>query len=54
MKKALPIPEERSKPKRGGRRHRRQKEQQEVSEIQKQLNRIKFGEREDTVGLKGK
>ncbi|CDJ57722.1 putative snoRNA binding domain-containing protein [Eimeria maxima] len=54
IKKALPIPEERSKAKRGGKRHRRQKEQQEMTEIQKQLNRMKFGEQEDTVGLKGK
>ncbi|XP_026193256.1 U4/U6 small nuclear ribonucleoprotein Prp31 homolog [Cyclospora cayetanensis] len=52
MKKALPAPDERSKPKRGGKRHRRLKEKQELSEVQKQLNRMKFGEQEDTVGLK--
>ncbi|OEH78405.1 snoRNA binding domain-containing protein [Cyclospora cayetanensis] len=54
MKKALPAPDERSKPKRGGKRHRRLKEKQELSEVQKQLNRMKFGEQEDTVGLKGR
>ncbi|KAL8452359.1 hypothetical protein Emag_002478 [Eimeria magna] len=54
MKKALPAPEERSKPKRGGKRHRRLKEKYELSEVQKQLNRVKFGEQEDTIGLKAK
>ncbi|CDJ43725.1 hypothetical protein ETH_00027530 [Eimeria tenella] len=53
VKKALPAPEDRAKPKRGGKRHRRLKEKRELSEIQKQLNRVKFGEQEDTVGLKG-
>ncbi|KAL8272331.1 hypothetical protein Esti_003742 [Eimeria stiedai] len=54
MKKALPAPEERSKPKRGGKRHRRLKEKYELSEVQRQLNRVKFGEQEDTIGLNAK
>eukprot|EP00397_Hematodinium_sp_SG-2012_P018653 GEMP01019116.1.p1 GENE.GEMP01019116.1~~GEMP01019116.1.p1 ORF type:complete len:488 (+),score=125.79 GEMP01019116.1:39-1502(+) len=43
QKKALPIPEDKPRPKRGGKRHRRMKEKYGQSEIHKQAQRINFG-----------
>ena len=38
------LPELQPKKKRGGKRHRKNKELQEMSELRKQQNRLKFGE----------
>jgi len=40
----LPVPDLQPKKKRGGKRHRKNKELQEMSELRKQQNRLKFGE----------
>lgn len=52
MKKILPIPDDRPKPRRGGKRSRRAKEKYGMSELQKQANRLRFGlEAEGDYGL---
>ena len=43
MTKALPVPLSRSKPKRGGKRYRKEKERMAITEIGKQKNRMHFG-----------
>ena len=50
--KILPVPIEKSRPKRGGARHRKMKEKYGASEFQKKMNRVKFGEaeKEDAFG----
>lgn len=51
MKKALPIPDDGPKRRRGGKRHRRAKEKYGLSEVRKQANRLAFGpEAEDEMG----
>lgn len=51
MKKALPVPDDGSKRRRGGKRHRRAKEKYGLSEFRKQANRLAFGtEAEEEVG----
>ncbi|KAJ3026940.1 UNVERIFIED_CONTAM: U4/U6 small nuclear ribonucleoprotein Prp31 [Siphonaria sp. JEL0065] len=47
--KALPIPNDGPKKKRGGKRHRAQKERMAATESQKAQNRMKFGEAEDEI-----
>ncbi|PFH32859.1 snoRNA binding domain-containing protein [Besnoitia besnoiti] len=54
QKKALPAPDERARPKRGGKKYRRMKEKYELTEVHKQLNRMQFGVEEDQNGLKAK
>lgn len=49
-KKALPIPEEKKRSKRGGRRVRRLKERYAVSELQAQHNKISFSLNEGEYG----
>jgi len=43
IKKTLPVPEEQPRKKRGGKRHRRNKEKYGITEIQKKRNRLGFG-----------
>lgn len=43
QKKVLPIPDEKVKRKRGGRRYRKLKEKTEITELRKQINRLPFG-----------
>ncbi|KAJ3314623.1 AP-1 complex subunit mu-1 [Blyttiomyces sp. JEL0837] len=47
--KALPVPDEGQKKRRGGKRMRRQKERMAVTEAWKAQNRVKFGEAEEEV-----
>lgn len=47
VKKALPIPLEKPKPKRGGKKYRRMKERMQITELQKQRNRMGFNKAED-------
>ncbi|CEL98412.1 unnamed protein product [Vitrella brassicaformis CCMP3155] len=55
QKKALPLPDEKPKARRGGRKYRRMKEKYGMSEFRKQANRLKFGpDAEEEYGLKGK
>eukprot|EP00922_Rhytidocystis_sp_ex-Travisia-forbesii_P003164 GHVS01004641.1.p1 GENE.GHVS01004641.1~~GHVS01004641.1.p1 ORF type:complete len:484 (-),score=86.80 GHVS01004641.1:227-1678(-) len=52
LKKSLPMPDEKRKSKRGGKRYRRMKEKYGMSEYRKMANRTKFGpEEEEQVGL---
>lgn len=52
QKKVLPLPDERGKTKRGGKRYRRMKEKYGLSDYRKAANRLKFGtEGEETYGL---
>ncbi|KAF8820102.1 snoRna binding domain-containing protein [Cardiosporidium cionae] len=52
QKKSLPVPDEKQKTRRGGKRLRRMKEKYGVTEIRKQANRMKFGlEAEDEPTL---
>eukprot|EP00382_Lankesteria_abbotti_P001936 CAMPEP_0113844740 /NCGR_PEP_ID=MMETSP0372-20130328/392_1 /TAXON_ID=340204 /ORGANISM="Lankesteria abbotti" /LENGTH=470 /DNA_ID=CAMNT_0000813751 /DNA_START=46 /DNA_END=1458 /DNA_ORIENTATION=+ /assembly_acc=CAM_ASM_000359 len=52
QKKALPIPDEKPRVRRGGKRYRRMKEKYSQSEFMKEANRMKFGtEAEDEFGL---
>ena len=46
LHKALPTPDEPKKKKRGGRRYRKMREQQRMSQLQKDRSRMKFGEEE--------
>jgi len=46
--KALPIPLQRAKPRRAGRRYRKEKEMRRMSELTKQKNRMAFGKEELT------
>jgi U4/U6 small nuclear ribonucleoprotein PRP31 len=50
MTKALPIPTEGKKKRRGGKRARKAKEAYATSELAKMQNRMKFGEEEQEVG----
>ncbi|EUD65046.1 hypothetical protein C922_04557 [Plasmodium inui San Antonio 1] len=43
QKKILPMPDEKRKRKRGGKRHRKLKEKTEITELRKQINRLPFG-----------
>lgn len=47
--KALPIPEDKPKKRRAGRRYRRYKEQYKMSHLRQLQNRIEFGKQEDTI-----
>eukprot|EP00920_Eleutheroschizon_duboscqi_P026133 GHVT01064635.1.p1 GENE.GHVT01064635.1~~GHVT01064635.1.p1 ORF type:complete len:543 (-),score=157.76 GHVT01064635.1:867-2495(-) len=52
QRKALPAPDDRPKPRRGGRRYRRLKEKFQTSDIRKAANRMKFGaDEEQEIGL---
>ncbi|KAF8819461.1 snoRna binding domain-containing protein [Cardiosporidium cionae] len=52
QKKSLPIPDEKQKTRRGGKRLRRMKEKYGITEVRKQANRLKFGlEAEDEPTL---
>mmetsp|Transcript_17412 Transcript_17412/g.43391 ORF Transcript_17412/g.43391 Transcript_17412/m.43391 type:complete len:85 (+) Transcript_17412:979-1233(+) len=44
--KALPVPDDKQRKKRGGKRIRRMKERFALTEVQKQANRLAFGEKE--------
>mmetsp|Transcript_2131 Transcript_2131/g.8375 ORF Transcript_2131/g.8375 Transcript_2131/m.8375 type:complete len:206 (+) Transcript_2131:1207-1824(+) len=48
--KPLPVPDERPGKKRGGRRHRKQKELYAMTDVRKQQNRMAFGKAEETYG----
>ncbi|GAA5996703.1 U4/U6-U5 snRNP complex subunit PRP31 [Rhodotorula paludigena] len=48
--KALPIPDEKKKNRRGGKRARKAKEAYAQTELRKQQNRLRFGEAEEEVG----
>lgn len=48
--KALPIPQENSKKRRGGRKARKAKEAHAQTELRKLQNRMKFGEAEEEIG----
>jgi U4/U6 small nuclear ribonucleoprotein PRP31 len=48
--KPLPVPDEKPKKRRGGRRLRKQKELYAVTELRKQQNRLAFGKPEETYG----
>lgn len=50
MVKALPIPQETSRKKRGGKRARKQKEAYAQTELRKLQNRMAFGEAEQEAG----
>lgn len=50
LTKALPIPNEGKKKRRGGKRARKAKEAYAASELAKLQNRMKFGEEEEEVG----
>lgn len=50
MTKALPIPNDGKKKRRGGKRARKAKEAYAASELAKLQNRMKFGEEEEEVG----
>lgn len=50
MIKALPIPDEGKKKRRGGKRARKAKEAYAASELAKLQNRMRFGEAEEEVG----
>eukprot|EP00823_Brevimastigomonas_motovehiculus_P005989 TRINITY_DN468_c0_g1_i1.p1 TRINITY_DN468_c0_g1~~TRINITY_DN468_c0_g1_i1.p1 ORF type:complete len:649 (-),score=271.01 TRINITY_DN468_c0_g1_i1:78-2024(-) len=52
-KKALPMPLEKPKKRRGGRRFRKMKEKYKVTELQKQKNRVAFGKAETTDDYTG-
>ncbi|GAW79270.1 U4/U6 small nuclear ribonucleoprotein PRP31 [Plasmodium gonderi] len=43
QKKILPMPDEKRKRKRGGKRYRKLKEKTEITELRKQINRLPFG-----------
>lgn len=43
LDKALPIPDEKPKKRRGGKRHRKRKEAMGMTDINKYANRMKFG-----------
>jgi U4/U6 small nuclear ribonucleoprotein PRP31 len=47
LDKALPIPDEQPKKRRGGKRHRKRKEAMGMTEVNKYKNRMKFGEEEE-------
>lgn len=49
LEKALPIPGEQPKKRRGGKRHRKRKEAMGMTEINKYQNRLKFGEAEEEI-----
>jgi U4/U6 small nuclear ribonucleoprotein PRP31 len=49
LDKALPIPDEQPKKRRGGKRHRKRKEAMGMTEVNKYANRMKFGEAEEEV-----
>ena len=48
--KALPVPAEGPKKRRGGRRARKQKERLQMTEVRKQQNRMAFGVAEEEIG----
>ncbi|PRP81545.1 hypothetical protein PROFUN_10907 [Planoprotostelium fungivorum] len=48
--KPLPVPDDRPRKRRGGRKIRRFKEKYQVTELRKQANRLAFGVEESTVG----
>jgi len=50
QKKALKAPDDRPARKRGGKRHRREKERMMMTESRKALNRVGFGNQEDEYG----
>eukprot|EP00923_Selenidium_pygospionis_P033870 GHVN01059310.1.p1 GENE.GHVN01059310.1~~GHVN01059310.1.p1 ORF type:complete len:476 (-),score=64.84 GHVN01059310.1:181-1608(-) len=55
QKKSLPVPDEKGRNRRGGKRYRRMKEQMGMSEMRKQANRMIFGpEQEDEYGTEGR
>lgn len=47
--KALPIPEDKPKKRRAGRKYRRYKEQYKISHLRQLQNRVEFGKQEDTI-----
>ncbi|KAI8907328.1 hypothetical protein EDD86DRAFT_209337 [Gorgonomyces haynaldii] len=49
--KALPVPDEIKKKRRGGRRARKMKERMGITELSKAQNRMAFGEQEEEVGF---
>ena len=49
-KRALPVPTSGPKKRRGGKRYRKMKEKYELSDVQKQANRLAFGEGSDEYG----
>lgn len=51
--KALPVPLEEPKKKRGGKRARKQKEKMAITELRKSQNRMAFGEEEKEYGVDG-
>lgn len=51
ISKALPIPQETNRKKRGGKRARKQKEAYAQTELRKLQNRIEFGKAEDETGM---
>lgn len=51
--KPLPAPDQESKKKRGGKRHRLMKERYGQTEMRKQANRINFNVPEEEIGLTG-
>lgn len=54
LKKALPVPDDAPKSRRGGKRYRRSKEKYRMSEFQKESNRLTFGpEAEEELDLEG-
>ncbi|WRT67443.1 uncharacterized protein IL334_004414 [Kwoniella shivajii] len=51
MTKALPVPQETNRKKRGGKRARKQKEAYAQTELRKLQNRMEFGKAEEEVGI---